>query len=281
MQDLTITADTTIRKNEHTVSDYNRSVYIVAEVFFEKQLIGKIELKKRQRGKAQLNKVQLVRIQIERIQMEKTQQIHHAQCDSSLAYTSDGIDMNAGVNVLEHSTVYQGAIFSVEDLTLALRRKNGSVSTIRREVVHHAPCVMMLVHDTATDMYLLEREYRVGSARFAYGLPAGFMDGKETPKQAALRELREETGVIPSSPESFEIDLVGDYYSSEGMSDEIAHIMVIHLREWKQGVREFDESEHVASSWVSWQTLQEADITESNAVIAVQHETIRRLQQGE
>ena len=55
----------------------------------------------------------------------------------------------------------------------------------------------MLVHDCAQDLYLVEREYRVGCDAFAYGLPAGLIDDGEDVDAAALRELREETGVEP------------------------------------------------------------------------------------
>ena len=68
---------------------------------------------------------------------------------------------------------------------------------IRRQVMRHAPCVVMLVHDCANDLYLIEREYRIGCDAFAYGLPAGLIDGGEDVEEAALRELREETGVEP------------------------------------------------------------------------------------
>lgn len=45
---------------------------------------------------------------------------------------------------------------------------------------------------------------------------------------AALRELAEETGVVPDR-DTMGVDFVGDFYSSEGMTDELAHIMVLHL----------------------------------------------------
>lgn len=44
---------------------------------------------------------------------------------------------------------------------------------------------------------------------------------------AALRELAEETGVVPDR-DTMGVDFVGDFYSSEGMTDELAHIMVLH-----------------------------------------------------
>ena len=135
----------------------------------------------------------------------------------------------------------------------------------------------MLVHDEARDLYLLEREYRVGSDLFAYGLPAGLMDDGEDVEQAALRELAEETGVVPVGEDGVIFDHVGAFYSSEGMSDELANIMVMHLRRWESRPRRFDPDEHVESAWVTWRQLAGVPVTASNSVIAIQHETIQRI----
>lgn len=200
-----------------------------------------------------------------------------AHIDKQLDATSDGIDMDAAVTVLQRDTVYQGAVFTVEDMRIALPTTAGGRVAIRRQVLRHAPCVVMLVHDETNDRYLLEREYRVGSDLFAYGLPAGLMDEGEQVEEAALRELAEETGVTPASPDDVRFDHVGSFYSSEGMSDELAHIMVIHLRRWTNTPRHFDPDEHVESAWVSWDELQATYVSASNSVIAIQHEKIRRI----
>jgi len=147
----------------------------------------------------------------------------------------------------------------------------------------------MLVHDCAADAYLLTREYRVGAQAYVFGLPAGFIDPGESPVKAVLRELREETGLVPGpegapgseshlDPEDGWIDAAPDVYSSLGMSDELGHIVVLHLRRWYQGSTDFDPGEHIQSAWVSWQELCAAGVADAKAVVAIQHEAIRRLQ---
>ena len=189
------------------------------------------------------------------------------QVDALLDESSDGVDMSGTVTVLDSKHVYQGAIFGVDDMRIALPMRDGGQTVIRRQVMRHAPCVVMLVHDCANDRYLIEREYRVGCDAFAYGLPAGLIDGGEDVEQAALRELREETGVEPTGHDGIEFDHVGQFYSSEGMTDELANIMVLHLRSWRPVERHFDGDEHVESAWVSWRRLRDVRITASNSMV--------------
>ena len=187
------------------------------------------------------------------------------QVDVLLDESSDGVDMSGMVTVLDSRHVYQGAIFGVDDLRIALPMRDGGQTVIRRQVMRHAPCVVMLVHDCDA---------------FAYGLPAGLIDGGEDVEEAALRELREETGVEPAGRDGVEFDHVGQFYSSEGMTDELANIMVLHLHAWHPVERHFDGDEHVESAWVSWQRLRGTRITASNSMIAILHEQIRRNRQN-
>ena len=107
--------------------------------------------------------------------------------DHKLNATSDGIDMDVPAKVVSSETVYTGRIFHVDDMRIALTDKGGEEHEISRQVLRHAPCVVMLVHDMSNDRYLIEREYRAGSDMFAYGLPAGLMDEGEDGLDAALR----------------------------------------------------------------------------------------------
>ena len=199
--------------------------------------------------------------------------------DAMLDRSSDGVNMDIPARVLDSETKYRGAIFHVDDRSIALTRNNGDQIVIRRQVLVHAPCVVMLVHDCVRDTYLIEREYRAGIGRFTYGLPAGLIDHDEDPHTAALRELREETGVVADTDGDVHFDIVGDYYSSEGMTDELAHIFVLHLHAWHATHTEFDGDEHVESTWVGWDDLLTLPVTASNSIIAIQHERIRRLRE--
>lgn len=190
---------------------------------------------------------------------------------------TDDVDMSVPAKVLDTTTVFTGPIFTVDDMHVELTMQSGATQVIRRQLIRHAPCVIMLVHDVAADRYLVEREWRVGLNDFAWGIPAGMMDEGEDVEAAALRELVEETGIAPADATSVRFDHAGDFYSSEGMTDEVAHVMVLHLDAYTQGEQHLDADENVAFSWVSWDELLATPVTASNSVIAIQHEQIRRV----
>lgn len=197
------------------------------------------------------------------------------------ALQTDGtVDMTQAAVVESSEIAYRGAIFSVAEESIRLPLQGGDLSEpITRQVVVHSPAVVMLVHDCERDMYLLEREYRAGSRKFAFGIPAGLIDEGEAPLAAALRELHEETGIVAGDGD-YTIDEIGSFYSSEGMTDELVTIMVIHLARWQQHHTHFDSDEHVESTWVDWETLNAVGIRSSNSVIALKHEALRRLMES-
>ena len=80
----------------------------------------------------------------------KQEQLEH-RLDHKLNASSDGIDMDVPAKVISSETVYTGRIFHVDDMRIALTDKQGKEHEIGRQVLRHAPCVVMLVHDMSTD----------------------------------------------------------------------------------------------------------------------------------
>lgn len=199
-----------------------------------------------------------------------------AEVSRRLTESSDGVDMDAEPRIAGSETVYSGPIFDIQNVIIDLPTTSGGADRIQRQLIHHAPCVVMLVHDVERDLYLLEREYRIGSHGFVPGLPAGLIDPGEDVEHAAMRELAEETGVVVEGPDDVRIERVEDCYSSEGMTDELAHIMIVRLRRFTMKPRHFDDSEHVESAWVTWRELMDSHVAASNSTIAILHERLRR-----
>jgi ADP-ribose pyrophosphatase len=87
-------------------------------------------------------------------------------------------------------------------------------------VVERAPAVVIVAEDAAGDLVLVEMtRYTLGRRLFEF--PAGMVEPGEDPRDAAKRELREETGMIAGS-----IEELGIVYPSPGLSDERGHVFL-------------------------------------------------------
>jgi ADP-ribose pyrophosphatase len=91
--------------------------------------------------------------------------------------------------ILKSTIVYQGPVFGVRrDEVL----EPGGVHTTREVITHSGSVVVLPV--LPDGKIVLVRQYRHATRQYLWELVAGRMDGNETPKQGAARELLEETG---------------------------------------------------------------------------------------
>ena len=82
--------------------------------------------------------------------------------------------------------------------------------------------VGMVVFSKDKNFVLLESEFRLATNHFVYNFPAGLIDEGETAREAAKRELKEETGV-----DLLEIEAeLPPSYASQGTSDELMQIVI-------------------------------------------------------
>jgi 8-oxo-dGTP pyrophosphatase MutT (NUDIX family) len=73
---------------------------------------------------------------------------------------------------------------------------------------------------------ILVRQYRPPLGRYSLEFPAGLIDEGETPQQAALRELKEETGYTGLIDPKFQSGIM---CMSPGLSDETVEMMVVNV----------------------------------------------------
>lgn len=73
-----------------------------------------------------------------------------------------------------------------------------NAKTIRAVVLESRDWVNVVAL-TPAKMILTVRQFRFGVGRYTLEIPAGIMDAGETPQQAAMRELKEETGCVSNN----------------------------------------------------------------------------------
>ena len=157
--------------------------------------------------------------------------------------------------------VHDGAFISRYDITyttadnrqkvyeIISRNKNiQSIEDIRNQ---NTDGVVIIMTDDKNEKILLNKEYRMAVADYVYNFPAGLIDEGETPEQAAVRELKEETGLDVVCIE----DKLFDSYSAIGFSNETNAVII------GKAVGAFAESsstlEEIQAGWYTRQEVRE------------------------
>jgi len=92
--------------------------------------------------------------------------------------------------LINSKPVFESKYLQVEDRTYEL--PDGKIGEHYYHVSRPDYVLILAINDK--EQIVVERQYRRGVDDFVYELPAGWIDEGETPLQAAIRELKEETG---------------------------------------------------------------------------------------
>jgi ADP-ribose pyrophosphatase len=106
--------------------------------------------------------------------------------------------------------VFKGRVFSID--RDQVKMPNGRTVTV--DVVRHSRSVV-LVPVPEPGKIILIRQYRHAVNAFLWELPAGSVDGGESPEDAARRECHEEIGLVPAT-----IVRLGAMFPTPGYCDE-------------------------------------------------------------
>ncbi len=122
---------------------------------------------------------------------------------------------------------------------------------------------------TKDNKVLLAIEPRVFTERTVdIGLPAGYIDNNEEPIEAALRELKEETGYVSDN-----IKYLGKFYQDQGCSSALNHYFIAFNCEKKYD-QDLDESEFIKYIKVDFNELNtlinEGYITSLNSAFTIE-----------
>lgn len=135
------------------------------------------------------------------------------------------------VRILSSSTIYDGKIVQLKVDRVV---EPGKI-TATREVVHHPGSVVVLPRFEDGGV-LLVRQFRYAAGQSLWELVAGGMEGRESVRHAALRELLEETGyrarlIIP----------IFEFYPSPGILTERMHLVEARNLTFTRAEPEADE----------------------------------------
>ena len=151
--------------------------------------------------------------------------------------------MDMTEKTLSSETIFNGKILHIRRDTVLL--PNGEQSF--REVADHpgGVCVMALDDDRRA---LMVTQFRYPYMQLLRELPAGKLEYGEDPREAAVRELREETGAAAGTFES-----LGELYPSPGYCGEIIRMYL--ARELTFGETDLDEDEFLTLERVPFDQL--------------------------
>ena len=118
--------------------------------------------------------------------------------------------------VTSKETYFRGRVFDIEKRQVTL--PDGYRS--EREIVLHPGGAAIVALDADNNVYLV-RQYRSAAAQAMLEIPAGKLEKGEDPKAAAIRELKEETG-LSAAPDK--VELLTEVYVSPGYCTEKLYI---------------------------------------------------------
>lgn len=139
--------------------------------------------------------------------------------------------------------IYEGRVINVRVDTLRTPRGEHSY-----EVVEHSGAVAVIARPSPHELVLV-KQYRPAVGGYTWELCAGGIDPGEEPLDAALRELREETGYRARSMRK-----LWSAYSAPGFCTELLHFFAAD--DIEAGGTDFDEGEDIETRTFELNELQ-------------------------
>ena len=161
---------------------------------------------------------------------------------------------------LDSKKIFSGRVF---DVTVDTVREGGE--TYVREVVHHpGSAVILPVFDDGT--VALVKQYRHPAVKYLLELPAGTLNGKESPEAGAARELEEELGVVAGK-----LEKLSEFFVSPGFCEEKMWLyLATELRETAQRLED-DEALEIVRLPIdrALQMITDGEIEDAKTIIGL------------
>ena len=135
------------------------------------------------------------------------------------------------IQILSTSKIYEG------NISLRVDRFKINDKMIEKEIVEHPPSIGLIPILDGKDV-LFVTQYRHTAKKYTLEIPAGKIEKGETPKEAALREMREEIGYVGK------LFPISRWYLSPGYNTELMYVFVAtHLRKVIDARESIDDDE--------------------------------------
>jgi ADP-ribose pyrophosphatase len=112
------------------------------------------------------------------------------------------------------------------------------------------------------------RQFRPGPHKMCFDIPGGYIDEGETPAEAAMRELKEETGYTGDAPVEIGTVFAGPYATC------IIHVFLVE-NAFKAGSQNLDNSEDVEVGLYTKEEVEEwiaeGTTTQTDAILLAYH----------
>lgn len=110
---------------------------------------------------------------------------------------------------------------------LKVYEKNIEISNSKKKYsTVERPNAITVIPISKSNKTILLKVFRVGTQEYSWEFPAGFIDKDETPEQAAIRELKEETQLEVES-----VRHLGKYYPVPSLMSEIVDIFIAGIKD--------------------------------------------------
>jgi ADP-ribose pyrophosphatase len=161
---------------------------------------------------------------------------------------------------VQSELAFQGRLIDVRVDTVRL--PNGATTT--REIVVH-PDVVAILPVLDDGRVVLVRQYRKAAERVLLEIPAGGIDGDETPEEAVRREMIEETGYRVGG-----LELLHTFYTSPGFTTEKMYLFRATQLVPGQATEETDQIEVVLLSPAeAMERVRSGEIADAKTILGV------------
>ena len=117
--------------------------------------------------------------------------------------------------------------FKIDKATMQETSEDGSTQSYERFKLTRPNAVAVVVYNENEDTVILVRQYRYPIDGNILEIVAGKIDGDEDPKEAAIREVREEVGF---EIKEGKIALLNSFFASPGYSTEKIHLYLAFVK---------------------------------------------------